>query len=194
MSVVPAARRAAEGIVLEVAVAIGMPWLVAVEDLRIWADASHDLTRGGQRRPARNVPGFAPENACGNGSSWYAERYESQEPRWRRRFGRFIGNLQSRQPRSGGRLYWDPAGNKSCSGGAGIWNTASWYSSGVDGPWNNGNAALFQGTGGVVTLNTQVTPTGLNFNVPGYSISSGGTLNFNASAAITTTTAPVGDD
>ena len=92
------------------------------------------------------------------------------------------------QPARAAVLTWDPAANGSCSGGAGTWNTASWYSSGLDGPWVNGNDAVFQGAGGAVTLNAMVAPTSVTFNSAGYSIS-GGTVNFINSGTITTNAA-----
>ena len=85
---------------------------------------------------------------------------------------------------------WDPAGDGSMSGGNGTWNTSSWYNGSTDVNWADTNAAFFQGTGGTVTLNTQVTPSGLTFNSPGYTISSGGTVNFNGAATIATNVGP----
>ena len=91
-------------------------------------------------------------------------------------------------PARAGNYTWDPAGDGSLSGGTGTWNTSSWYS-GTESLWNDNNVAFFQGTGGLVTLNTQVTPTGLTFSSSGYTISSGGTVNFNGGATIATNAA-----
>jgi fibronectin-binding autotransporter adhesin len=75
-------------------------------------------------------------------------------------------------------LTWDPAGDGSTSGGSGNWNTGSWYNGTADTAWADYSDAVFQGTGGTVTLATPVTVNNLTFDGPGYSIA-GSTLTFN---------------
>ena len=71
-------------------------------------------------------------------------------------------------------LTWDPLGTSSgTSGGAGNWNTASWYGGSYDATWVNGDDATFNGTtGGAVTLSGPVSANNLLFNTAGYSITS----------------------
>ena len=99
----------------------------------------------------------------------------------------FVSVLSS--PACAGTYTWDPASNGSLTGGAGAWNTGSvWYYSGSDVLWGDGNDAVFQGTGGSVTVSGTVTPTNIYFNGPGYSIS-GGTVNFTYAGATINTSA-----
>lgn len=49
-------------------------------------------------------------------------------------------------------LIWDPAGNRSASGGSGTWNLGPWYTGSSDVAWIPGSNATFQGTGGTVSL------------------------------------------
>jgi autotransporter-associated beta strand protein len=76
-------------------------------------------------------------------------------------------------------LIWDPAQNQSGSGGAGSWDTltSNWLSAGVDGTYDNvsGVTATFQGTGGLVTLNSSIYAGGLVFNSGGYTLAGNGT-------------------
>lgn len=77
---------------------------------------------------------------------------------------------------------WDPAGNQSNSGGAGIWDLTSlfWNDDNVapNVVWPNAatdNIAIFGGTGGIVTIDTGiagagVSANGLTFNADGYTI------------------------
>ena len=87
-------------------------------------------------------------------------------------------------------LTWDPAGNGSGSGGAGTWNTNSWWTSTNDVGWTT-NDAVFQGTGGAVTLTAPVTATNLTFNAAGYSVS-GNTLTLGGAAPTVTMNATSG--
>ena len=88
-------------------------------------------------------------------------------------------------------LTWDPAGDGSGSGGAGTWNLSLWSSSGSDVTWSDNNDALFQGTGGAVTLSAPVTATSLTFNSAGYSIT-GNTLTLAGDTPTITTSAASG--
>jgi autotransporter-associated beta strand protein len=73
---------------------------------------------------------------------------------------------------------WDPAGDQSNSGGVGTWDTTllNWNDDGsapnVAWPNANDSAAVFGGTGGLVTINTGsgVTANALTFSVTGYTI------------------------
>ncbi|MFZ5675618.1 MAG: autotransporter domain-containing protein [Pseudomonadota bacterium] len=81
--------------------------------------------------------------------------------------------------------YWDgsgPAGNNVVNGGAGTWsnNGLTWTDSSgaASTSWNSGfgdETAIFQGTGGTVTVQDTVGVTELQFKVSGYTLS-GGTL------------------
>ena len=74
--------------------------------------------------------------------------------------------------------YWDPAGsstttNTTNGGGSGTWNTTSpiWYVSGAaDVPWVNGNTAIFNNTGGTVTLGVPISALDVELLSTGYTI------------------------
>ncbi len=90
-------------------------------------------------------------------------------------------------------LWWDPlATGGTNGGGAGTWNTASWYNGSSDAGWVSGDNAIFGGSaGGAVALNGAITATNLTFNTTGYTISpnsqtltlSGGVVQMNAPSA-----------
>ena len=79
--------------------------------------------------------------------------------------------------------YWDPTKTGGTGGGgAGTWNTASWWTGAADAAWANGNDAVFGGSAsGVVTLSASVNATSLTFNTAGYTLS-GSSLAINTSA------------
>lgn len=89
-------------------------------------------------------------------------------------------------------LYWD--GTDLENGGAGDWNTSNlnWDTSapgGINSAWSNGKTAVFGGTqGGAVTLGTNITVGGLQFDTSGYTVLNGGnalnTLTFGANGDI----------
>jgi len=79
-------------------------------------------------------------------------------------------------------LTWDPAGDGSTRGGSGNWDAGPWYNGMVDGPWVPSNDALFQGTGGNVSLTAPVLVGNLTFGVDGYTIVGSSTLSFNSGA------------
>jgi len=89
-------------------------------------------------------------------------------------------------------LTWDPAANGTTSGGAGTWNSGSvnWWTGSADTTWGDGNDAVFQGTGGSVTVSGPFAPHNLVFNVPGYTLTgstinlSGGTISVPAGTTI----------
>src|SRR5581483_4260629 len=82
-------------------------------------------------------------------------------------------------------LTWDPAGDKTGSGGTGTWNTGNvnWLNSASDVPWDS-SSATFGGTGGTVTVGSNVSTGGLTFNVPGYTLSGTGSITLTGSATI----------
>jgi autotransporter-associated beta strand protein len=78
-------------------------------------------------------------------------------------------------------VYWDPLGDQSGSGGAGIWDdtTLQWWDgvAAVDDPWNTlpvGTVASFGGTGGLVNVSGAKAAGGLIFTVNGYTIGAAG--------------------
>jgi autotransporter-associated beta strand protein len=85
--------------------------------------------------------------------------------------------------------------------GAGTWNTASNWGNASGGPynvaWNNGTAdvAVFEGTGGLVTIGASRNADRLDFNVTGYTlnaaspvtITGAGATNYNLAAGVTAT-------
>ncbi|MEQ1861776.1 MAG: autotransporter-associated beta strand repeat-containing protein [Chthoniobacteraceae bacterium] len=79
-------------------------------------------------------------------------------------------------------FFWDPAGNQSNSGGAGIWNTTSLFWNddflAPNVPWANSvatpNSAFFSGTGGTITLGSPIVVNLMQFTVPGYQLAAGG--------------------
>jgi fibronectin-binding autotransporter adhesin len=81
-------------------------------------------------------------------------------------------------------LSWDPnATGGTALGGNGVWDAASWWSSGSDGPWMPGADAYFGGTAGTVSLIDPVTANNLFFGASGYLVTgntltlTGGTVN-----------------
>ena len=92
-------------------------------------------------------------------------------------------------------LTWDitpgtvGAGDSAITGGAGTWDTANgnWTSDGGANniAWTNGDSAIFQDTGGVLTLGAAITADDLTFSTAGYSIVSG-TLTLAGTPTITT--------
>ncbi|MGN6370263.1 MAG: autotransporter-associated beta strand repeat-containing protein, partial [Phycisphaerae bacterium] len=81
-------------------------------------------------------------------------------------------------------LTWDPGQTPATpSGGAGTWDlaTTNWSTGSVDQAWADVSAtgtdtAIFGGTAGAVTLNTNVSAAGLVFNTTGYTMSGTGVL------------------
>ena len=103
-------------------------------------------------------------------------------------------------------LIWDPTHQApgTPAGGAGTWDTSSlvWDNSGADTNWTDTSAtgvdlAIFSGTGGAVALNTNLSALGLQFTVPGYTISGSGNLTLGASgvdaSAVTSGTTTLGN-
>ena len=90
----------------------------------------------------------------------------------------------------GAPYYWDPTATGGVSGGgAGTWNTASWWTGAADAAWSDGNDAYFDGgAGGAVSLSGPVSAGNLIFSTSGYNISgntltlTGGSIAMNASS------------
>jgi len=84
-------------------------------------------------------------------------------------------------------LTWDPSLGGG-SGGAGTWNlnaTANWWNGSADVTWKDTsalgtNSAIFSGSAGVVTLNTSLSTSNLQFLASGYTLSGSGTLTLGA--------------
>src|SRR6476646_6671638 len=79
-------------------------------------------------------------------------------------------------------LSWDPAGTGPVvSGGSGTWDSTSnfWWNGTSDTAWTDGNAAVFAGTAGTVTLAGPVSATGLTFSTTGYTLT-GSTITLNS--------------
>ena len=68
-------------------------------------------------------------------------------------------------------LYW----GANDSGGAGTWNhtTTVWYNGTSNQTWTSGDIAIFDETGGAVTVSGSQTVGGLTFNTTGYSLTGG---------------------
>ncbi|MGN6371036.1 MAG: autotransporter-associated beta strand repeat-containing protein, partial [Phycisphaerae bacterium] len=85
-------------------------------------------------------------------------------------------------------LSWDPSGGVTTpSGGTGSWDlsTLDWSNGAADVAWTDATAtgvdtAVFGGTAGTVTLNTNLTALGLQFNSSGYTVAGSGTLTLGA--------------
>ena len=90
---------------------------------------------------------------------------------------------------------WVPMYTNSTQGSQGtvVWESSVWSNtsgSGYSNAWTTGRDAVFEGTGGTVTVSTTVAANSLNFNNDwngtGYTISGTGTINLTGDAVITT--------
>ena len=83
------------------------------------------------------------------------------------------------------------------AGGTGSWDTTTtdWYNGTTNVPWTNGDAAVFAGTAGTVTISSQVAASQVTFSTAGYVVqgglldgtSSGLTVETDADATLTAT-------
>ena len=132
------------------------PWLQRVRDLLGWSDATPAMKS--RRAPRRSA--------------------------WSRRG--LLEPLEKRELLAV--LYWDPDGNAANNdlssgaglGGSGTWadqTGAYWYnpSTGSDVAWNNanGDAAVFRGTAGNVSVSGSVTASAVTFNTTAYALQNG---------------------
>ena len=93
---------------------------------------------------------------------------------------------------AGAALSWDPTATGSAAGGgAGTWDTGSWWNGAGDVGWVTGDNASFGGsTAGIVNILNGVSANNLVFNTAGYTVSgnsltlTGGTVNAKANATI----------
>ncbi len=95
-------------------------------------------------------------------------------------------------------LTWDPAATGGAAGGSGVWDAASWWSGGSDGPWVSGTDAYFGGTAGTVSLVNPITANNVFFGTSGYLVTgntltlAGGTVNVATGANATIGSAVAG--
>lgn len=92
-----------------------------------------------------------------------------------------IALVSSPGPARAASLSWDQAGGGAL-GGAGTWDTTStnWWNGASDVAWStnttSGDAAVFAGTPGTVTLGADINASGLKFSTAGYTIAGSNTL------------------
>jgi autotransporter-associated beta strand protein len=98
--------------------------------------------------------------------------------------------LAMAQPCLSADLYWDVNGAAANTGGNGIWHNANTWRSGSAtgtlGNWSDGNNAVFGGAAGTVTINTDVSLTGMTFSTTNYIIAaaSTGVITLTPSASV----------
>lgn len=100
--------------------------------------------------------------------------------------------LASALPSLAADLYWDSNGGTANTGGNGTWHNANTWrtgsATGTLGSWTDGNNAIFGGSVGTVTVNSDVNATGITFATSGYVIAaaSTGTITLASGAIVNT--------
>ena len=112
----------------------------------------------------------------------------------------FFAICMTATPAMAASLSWDPNQTQGPSGGSNTWNTSSlyWWNGAADAAWTDASAdgtdtAVFGGSAGTVTLNSNLSALGLQFAATGYTVQGSGTLTLgsggiNASSLTTGTT------